>query len=869
MFAASKTSRAAAAVLPDPFFDNVTLLLEDTGTNGAQNNTFIDSSTNNFTITRNGNTTQGALSPYGANWSNYFDGTGDYLSVASNAAFGYGTGAFTIECWFNTQVIPPLGGDYLFDQRTTSSQAAMLAYITPSASLEVVVNGAAIITGGTVVVGTWNHFALAKSGTTTRMFLNGVQVGSSYTDNINYVSPAPVVIASRFSAEDFYQGHISNFRIVKGTALYTANFTPSTVPLQPVAGTGLLTCANPNIVDNSANQFTVTRFGDVSVQKFGPFAGTTLTTPYYGGYFDGTGDSLTVPSNSNWSFAGEFTLEGWFYWNITSSAGTVCGVQSAGGLGLYSTGSNVSPNVFGSGNVFNSTFNPVAGIWYHIALTRNSSNLMTLWVNGVSVGSATTSASYTAGTYTINTTSNNNVLQGHISNFRIVNGTAVYTSTFTPPTAPLTAISGTNLLTCQSNTFIDNSTNNFALTVTGNTRPTTFAPFAVTYSSLQSYTPAVFGGSMYFDGTGDYLTAPVNAAFDFGTGDFTIEAWANFASVGITQNIINNYNGTGTAGWGLQWRNDTSTYTFFSGSTTILTFAVVPALNTWNHIAVSRSGTTLRMFFNGAQVATVTNSTNLTSTLAPAIGNLFASGQGYAFPYFGYMSNVRVVKGTAVYTSSFVPQNAPLTAVTNTSLLLNATNAGIYDASTINNFETVGNAQVSTSVKKYGTSSVAFDGTGDFLTFPSGVAYRLIGSFTVETWVYPVVVNATQPMLCIGDSFTNPGILFYISSSARVAILYGNAVALTGSTNVIANTWNHVAFVRNGSTITAYLNGVSQGTVTNSNGFSGTNTLIGRELYNGAVGGQLNGYMQDLRITSGIARYTANFTPPTAALPTF
>ena len=73
MFAASKTGAVTAAP-SDPQFDYVTLLLNGDGTNGAQNNTFLDSSTNAFTITRNGNTTQGSFSPYGSLWSNYLNG---------------------------------------------------------------------------------------------------------------------------------------------------------------------------------------------------------------------------------------------------------------------------------------------------------------------------------------------------------------------------------------------------------------------------------------------------------------------------------------------------------------------------------------------------------------------------------------------------------------------------------------------------------------------------------------------------------------------------------------------------------------------------------------------------------------------------
>jgi hypothetical protein len=86
----------------DPNFNQTTLLLHGDGTNGAQNNTFLDSSTNTFTITRNGNTTQGTFSPFSVaegEWSNYFDGSGDYLTIASQSALALGTGDFQISYW--------------------------------------------------------------------------------------------------------------------------------------------------------------------------------------------------------------------------------------------------------------------------------------------------------------------------------------------------------------------------------------------------------------------------------------------------------------------------------------------------------------------------------------------------------------------------------------------------------------------------------------------------------------------------------------------------------------------------------------------------------------------------------------------------
>ena len=82
----------------DDYFNLVTLLLPGTGTNGAQNNTFLDSSSSSVTVTRNGTPTQGTFSPFSqTGWSGYFDGSGDYLTVANNAALNFGTGNMTIE----------------------------------------------------------------------------------------------------------------------------------------------------------------------------------------------------------------------------------------------------------------------------------------------------------------------------------------------------------------------------------------------------------------------------------------------------------------------------------------------------------------------------------------------------------------------------------------------------------------------------------------------------------------------------------------------------------------------------------------------------------------------------------------------------
>jgi hypothetical protein len=231
------------------------------------------------------------------------------------------------------------------------------------------------------------------------------------------------------------------------------------------------------------------------------------------------------------------------------------------------------------------------------------------------------------------------------------------------------------------------------------------------------------------------------------------------------------------------------------------------------------------------------------------------------------------VIGTAVYTTTFTPPTTPLTAITNTSLLLNYTNGGIIDNAMMTNLETVGNAQISTVQSKFGGSSMAFDGTGDYLKMPSSPQYSFgTGDFTVEAWVYLTANSATGVAAYLTDfrangSTSNFAIGFMGAAGVSKMYAWANATDLNATTTVALNTWNHVAYVRSGSTVTAYLNGTANGTMSNAYSQPSTGVAIASR-YTGTTE-FINGYIDDLRITKGYARYTSNFTPPTTALPTY
>ena len=319
MFAASKTDSVSGAG-PDGQFNYVTMLLHGDGTNGAQNNTFLDSSSNNYTITRNGNVTQGSFSPYGSGWSNFFNGTGNYLRTDTSASgFSFGTGDFTVEFWINsnqTTRCDPVGLDTVY---TATGWWGFVFNRLSNNQMEWFENTNTRISATSVTWnnGQWNHVAVTRSGSSVKMFLNGTQVGSTYTTSFTYGASSVGVIAGVLSDDKTsgpLTGYLSNVRIVKGTALYTGTFTPSTTPLTAVSGTNLLTCQANRFFDASTNALAITITGSPSVQRFNPFGtSTAYSTSVIGGsgYFDGAGDYLEIANNTALDVGtGAFTLEG-------------------------------------------------------------------------------------------------------------------------------------------------------------------------------------------------------------------------------------------------------------------------------------------------------------------------------------------------------------------------------------------------------------------------------------------------------------------------------------------------------------------------------------------------------------------------------
>jgi hypothetical protein len=638
-------------------------------------------------------------------------------------------------------------------------------------------------------------------------------------------------------------------------------------------GDGTNGAQNNTFLDSSTNNFTITRNGNTTQGTFSPFS---LAAGEWSNYFDGTGDYLTAPQSTAFDLSGDFTVECWVNFN---SVATTSFVGKWGGSGSYAwvlqyivgTGLRFYTGVSGAlGTSIAGAWTPVVNTWYHIAATR-SSNSVRLFVDGVQVGSTTTNSDNCTTTNQAlnigrNADTNIQLLTGYISNLRILKGTAQYTSNFTPPTTPLTAITNTSLLTCLDNRFVDDSTNNFTITRNGDVRVTPFSPFAPT----AEYDAGTNGGSGYFDGSGDYLSVPASSQFLPGVNtDFTFEAWVYLTATPGAQGaqIV----GTGEYGTNSDWNisvNSSRVPSFYINvPPTGLSVTSSTAINlfSWNHIAVTRSGTgsnNLKMFLNGVNVGQT--STNVTLDYTGNNLTLGADENGDEALLTGYISGLRLINGTG-YTSITQP-TAPPTAITNTSLLLNFTNAGIIDNTGKNVLETVGNAQIDTTTKKFGTGSLEFDGTTDYIVQPTSENYGYgTGDFTIEFWLR---LNATTTQTIVSNltaaNSTNPHI--YINTTIRY--FTANADRITGA-SLSTGQWYHIAVCRGSGSTRLFVDGTQSGsTYTDSNNYGATAPLgIGTYWSSGSplTTSTLNGFIDDLRITKGVARYTANFTPPAAA----
>jgi hypothetical protein len=638
MFAASKSGKSSAGGggTTDPYFPYVPLLLETTSTNGQQNNTFLDSSSNTFTITRNGTPTQGSSTPYwpAGQWSVYFSSS--YLSVADSASLRFGASNFTIEAWVYRTAS---GATHTIACKGASTPTGWVLQIS-SADKLVFIDTSTSITGSTsLAANTWYYVAVVRAGTgasQTTLYVNGVSDGTG-TSATTFNQTDAMRIGTDRSAANNFAGYISNLR------LSNTNLTISSTPTTPLTASGstiFLSCGYNRFVDGALNSAITVGTGTPQAQAFQPFSpAASYTTTLYGGsgYFVASTSDTLLTSSSQIIPTGNFTIELFVYVTSSTATQTFVSQGTSGSAGRTSIGIDNSSGAkwyCQVGGVFvYSSAAPTLNTWNYLAMTYNSStSTIALYINGTSLGSASNTISAQNAQLRVSglwaTPVAGYYLDGYLSSVRVSNNVRTVTSV---PTAPFTDDANTRLLLNMTNAGIYDAAVQNVITTVGE---------AQTSISQYKWSPT----SMKFDPAtnSDYLTAIDNPQLQLGTGDFTIDGWVYLSAVGVAYGIISK--GTATTGWSV---NVTVLNKLqFSYTASVLTGATSLAIGTWYYFAVVRSGSAtgnLKIYLSGTADATsggaVTDNFNQTSILYVGTDRIGTSALN------GYLQDVRITKG--------------------------------------------------------------------------------------------------------------------------------------------------------------------------------------------------------------------------------
>ena len=409
--------------------------------------------------------------------------------------------------------------------------------------------------------------------------------------------------------------------------------------------------------------------------------------------------------------------------------------------------------------------------------------------------------------------------------------------------------------------------------------------FAGTAQIDTAQKPFATGGSLLLDGDSDYMTTPDSVDFDFGAGDFTVDFWIKRAATGNCY-LVNH----GDMKLLVEVYNNKIYFTCWDGATAYEALTAVSFTDTasWHHLAFVRDGNTNRIFVDGVPDGTkdVTGATFSSGTGVLSVG---AKIEG-SYPVNGWVGEFRITKGLARWTADFSASlpTAKYTDDANTVSLLHfdEDDGAVFTKDVAANWTmdaapqfydesgkvwtAAGNAQLDTAQYKW-TASGLFDGNGDYISTPHHADFNLgSGDFTIDFWVKSTQTTQYATLVCKTPASFSTGMWSLMTSrtsAGDVAFFAneyssGSPLLLTAGSLFNTDSWVHVALVRYGNVWTLYIGGTSAATRTTETTISDLSAAI----YAGAdqhYGRNFNGWIDEVRISKGIARWTENFTLPT------
>jgi hypothetical protein len=687
---------------------NVALLLYMDGADGGT--TFLDSSPSIRLLTRNGAAVlSSTVSKFGGTSMAV---NGGNISVSPSIAL---SGQFTIEAWAQHSGNGTLLG--------SSSIGNNQLFRVDGSSLYSYLNSGytTYISTASLPTGQLNHLRMTRDASNViRVFINGELMTE---DGPNAVTGSTISITNIGSVYTTWSGYIDELLIIDGECASVSSFpvptTQYTSPVIPDAPRPSLvnvsalfdfdgTEGSTTFTDSSLNGLTATGFGNAQITTSGQKYGTGCLL------LDGSGDYVEVPGSELLSFPGQFCVEAWILRSASASLQTVLE------LGTYLNGIMIRPglatdNFYVNGNNIaagSATNAVVNGNWHHLAVTRDESNLVRVFVDGLQRGSLTVAG-------VVNSTSSglrigesrhtsNQFWNGRIDGFRIVKGEPVYTSNFIP-SAPLNIVppssadipSSQSIITSrpvlqivETAPWSDPTNVSLLLHMDGTNGSTTFTDSSLTGRTISRFGDAQistarsqFGGaSGLFDGSGDYLSAANSADFHLVDGSpFTISLWVyNEVTVAEARYLLRHRH-TGSyfgGGWVLARSGSGGNYFFQfgtgSGEVMPATVGGSPAAvnNTWEHVAVTYDGTTYRVFQGGTLVRSLESAlTGIAGNLALEVGRDASNSDR---DWDGSIDEVLILKGECLWTADFTPPAIPYKAPMNQIIPASYSQSSLY-----------------------------------------------------------------------------------------------------------------------------------------------------------------------------------------------
>lgn len=830
---------------------------------------------------------------------NFNNLTGDTLTVGNTVITGTGVTvggselAGGAKVYANASVLPTSGltaGELAFTGNamfiTTGSGWYRIALVNQDPTITLSASSASLVGNNSVV--DFTYTASDADGTTPTITVTNSGFSSTSTATIQHFTGNNTIRLTNL-ANTAYSGTITvtaSDGISTGFGTFTASVTASIAYVNTSWSNTELSMgtSSTNSLDNSTFIDRSTNAWGTAVNTWGTSFAQSAFHPYldnWSVYFDGSNDTTTelvysLDSTINMG-SGDYTVEVWCKATVSEDRDGVFNFRNTSGAYYFMFRHAVAVDTWeiyfyggASYTVTHASSSSPVGNWVHHAFVRQSGTFK-WYIDGVEKLELTAAGTagltwdvvnevqvgkYSAGRW-----------PGWISNLRVVKGDALYTvDNFTVPTESLEVTSNTILLLASSNTYENKGSLSSSYTVGGTILPSVSAhnPFG----QESEYNVGANTGSVSFTTT-DGIDLKVRSSGTAST--WTIEFWYKFDPTSTINANHYLFDARGTAGSqtaGSLYLYRASTTTYNDGSNWGITDANFND-GAWHWFTMVSDGTNRAVWIDGIRIAELGGTRTVGTHLWINSRETNQYHNDCDISDFRFSSTARYATSSTTIT---IP-TSPVGTDGNTTAYYPFDNAGIFDKTGNHTVTTVGSASTSTTQTKYADTSielVSATSATDYLVIPSSnLPSFATNDFTIEFWLYPNSTTTnwgTNSLATILDTdvTAGSGADWWAIHQYNAAIQFAtnSASLITTSSSLTALTWQHVAIVRSVSTITVYIDGTSVGTATQGTTLGGT-----RAIYIGQQNGQsrwFKGYIENIQILKGVAKYTTNFTPPTA-----